>query len=95
MFAFIHKWHKKIGVTTAIFVIFLAVSGILLNHSQQLSLNSEYIQSEWLLDLYQINPEAEPFAYNINNIWIVQIGERLYFNEVEIMNDINQLKASL
>ena len=93
MFSLILKWHKKIGVCAALFVIFLAVSGLFLNHSQQLNLNKKFIQNEWLLDLYQINPVNEPVAFNINNDWSVQVGERLYFNEQEIAKDVSRLKG--
>jgi hypothetical protein len=93
MFSFIHKWHKKLGVCSAVFVIFLASSGILLNHSQQFHLNSNHVQIEWLLDLYQIKPTNDPIAYSVNNAWASQIGERLYFNEHEIATDIKELKG--
>lgn len=93
MFSFVLKWHKKIGITAAIFVILLAVTGIFLNHSQQLKLNSNFIQTEWLLDLYQINPGDDLIAFSIGDVWSVQIGERLYFNEQEIVNEILQLKG--
>lgn len=95
MFSIILKWHKTIGVCTAIFIIFLAMSGIVLNHSEQFNLNSRFIQTEWLLDLYQIKPASDPVAFNSENNWAVQIGERLYFNEQEIGKDIKQLKGMI
>jgi hypothetical protein len=91
MFPKILKWHVKLGVYSAVFVIFLAVSGILLNHSQQLNLNSNYIKTEWLLDLYQINPVSEPIGFMSSDIWAAQVGERIYFNEKEIANDVETL----
>ena len=45
-FLFIQKWHKKIGVYTALFVIFLAISGIALNHTEKLKLNTTYIKTD-------------------------------------------------
>jgi len=93
MFPLFQKWHKRIGVFAALFVIFLAVSGIALNHSEQFKLNSSYIQKEWLLDLYQIKPAKEPISFESADAWAVQIGERLYFNAQEIANDINELKG--
>jgi hypothetical protein len=93
MFGLIQKWHKRFGVATALFVIFLAASGIILNHSDQLNLNSKYIQSEWLLDLYQIKPTNDPIGFKTNDVWAVQIGERLYFKGNEIAKDITELKG--
>lgn len=93
MFSLIHKWHKKIGVTSAVFVIFLASSGIALNHSQQLNLNVNYIQTEWILDLYQIKPANDPVGFVYADSWAVQIGERVYFNGIEIAKDVSLLKG--
>jgi PepSY-associated transmembrane protein len=93
MFSIIQKWHKKFGVFSALFVIFLVVSGILLNHSEQFNLNNKYVQNEWLLDLYQIAPVQEPIGFNSDNLWVAQIGERIYFNGNEIAKDVEQLKG--
>ena len=90
-FLFIQKWHKKIGVYTALFVIFLAISGIALNHTEKLKLNTTYIKMDWLLDLYQISPASEPIGYLSSNNWVIQVGERVYFNNKEIINDVNIL----
>ena len=90
-FLFIHKWHKKIGIYIAIFVIFLAISGIALNHSEKFKLNTTFIKMEWLLDLYQIGPASEPIGYLSSNNWVIQVGKRIYFNNKEIINDANEL----
>ena len=79
-FLVIQKWHKKIGVYIAIFVIFLAISGIALNHTEKFKLNTTYVKLDWLLDLYQINPEFEPIGYFSFDNWAIQVGERIYFN---------------
>jgi PepSY-associated transmembrane protein len=91
MFPIVQKWHKKFGVYTALFVIFLTASGIVLNHSEQLNLNKNFIQAEWLLDLYQINPADEPLGYMSSNAWATKVGERVYFNEDEIAKDVADL----
>ncbi|HIF51844.1 MAG TPA: PepSY domain-containing protein [Thiotrichaceae bacterium] len=95
MFSLIQKWHKNFGIISALFVIFLAASGLMLNHSQQLKLNTNYIQTEWLLDLYQINPANEPISFQSDNTWASQVGERLYFNEVEVGKEIESIVGFL
>jgi len=91
MFSIIHKWHKKFGVFAALFVILLVFSGIALNHSQQLQLNNKYIQTQWLLDLYQVNPSSEPVSYEADGVRVTQLGERIYFDKREIAKDVQQL----
>ena len=90
-FLFIHKWHKKIGIYIAIFVIFLAISGIALNHSEEFKLNTTFVKMEWLLDLYRIGPVSEPTGYLSSNNWVIQTDKRIYFNSKEIINDANKL----
>ena len=85
------KWHKKIGVIVALFVIFMVVSGIVLNHSQQLNLNTRYIQLKSLLDLYQINPATAPIGFLAEDVWAIQVGERVYFNKREVANEVKKL----
>lgn len=93
MFPLLQKWHKRFGLFSALFVIFLATSGIALNHSDALNFNKNFIQTEWLLDLYEINPTNDPIGFMAANSWAVQIGERLYFNDREIAKDVSELKG--
>lgn len=90
---FIHEWHRRLGITAAFFVILLAVTGIVLNHTDSLNLNKIFIQSEILLDWYDIRPEKKPLGYPFESHWISQVGERVYFDGVEIANDIETLKG--
>jgi PepSY-associated transmembrane protein len=95
MFTLIQKWHKKFGVFIAAFVILLVISGIALNHSQEIELNTKYIKSELLLDLYQINPAKDPVGFQSYDVWVSQVGERVYFNDSEIANDVSKLVGTV
>jgi len=91
MFSIIHKWHKKFGAIAALFLILIVMSGIALNHSEQFQFNNNYIQTQWLLDLYQINPASEPVSYEADGFRVSQLGERIYFDKREIAKDVQQL----
>lgn len=90
-FLIIQKWHKKLGVYIALFVILLTVSGIVLNHSEELKLNTTYVKMDWLMGLYQINPKSEPVGYRSSNNWITQVDEHIYFNNKKIADNANKL----
>lgn len=47
-------WHKRFGLASAVFVIVLSLSGILLNHANSFGLDSLHTQSQLLLKLYNI-----------------------------------------
>ncbi len=91
MFGLIQKWHKNIGVIAALFVVFLVISGIALNHSHSCNLNKTFIKSNWLLDIYNIRPDGEAVGFALNGNRITQLGGRVYFNEFEISRDVEKL----
>ena len=48
------KWHRRIGFTAAIFLLNLAITGIMLNHYDDLELHKKYIESDWIIGMYGI-----------------------------------------
>ncbi len=90
-FLFIHKWHKRIGIITACFVLFLAVTGLLLNHTSEINLSGDYVTAEWLLDWYEIQPGQAAKSFALEDNYVTQLGERLYLNTREISKEIQTL----
>lgn len=87
----IHKWHRRIGIVAALFVIMLVVTGIMLNHTGSLALDKSYVKNNLLLDFYDINPAAAPFGFRVGDHWISQVGERVYFDRRELRDNVEQL----
>ncbi len=87
------KWHRRIGFTAAIFLINLAVTGILLNHSEGLSLHKQYIQSNWLIKLYGIKApkEAKCLILKKEKSSICQIGEKIYLNTSPLIESAEEV----
>jgi len=77
-------WHRWLGLSAAIFIVALAVTGLLINFSDDLRLDRRHVQSDWLLDWYGIRPPAMLVAYPVAGHWISQVGQRLYFDEREL-----------
>jgi hypothetical protein len=48
------RGHRWVGVSVVVFVLFLAISGVTLNHASDLGLDRRYVGWSWLLDLYGI-----------------------------------------
>lgn len=76
-------WHRNIGLVTALFVIFLVVTGWLLNHTEELQLDSRYLRIPKLLNLYNIK-SPEPVSFKAGDQWITQLGERFYLGSEEL-----------
>ncbi len=60
-------WHRRIGLTALALVIVLAITGIMLNHTDSLKLDETYVNNSWLLDWYGIEPEDDPVSYRVTN----------------------------
>jgi len=89
------QWHKRIGITAALFVIILALTGIALNHTDQFEFDQKFIDSSFLLDWYNISPPEKPVSYATENVRLSQLGERLYFNEQELQEQTDHLMGAI
>jgi len=52
------RWHRRIGLSIMVMVIFLAITGLLLNHSPGMGLSKQILRSQWLLDWYGFQTTA-------------------------------------
>ena len=68
-------WHRRLGLSTFVVLIFLAISGFALNHSPGLKLNQINLSSNWLLTWYGFEvPVAEGFQ--VGEKWFYQDGNK-------------------
>lgn len=87
----VHKWHRKIGITAAAFVILLALSGLMLNHTEQLDLDNQHITNKLLLNWYNIQPRNPIKSFIADQHWLSWIDGHLYLNQTEIADSITDL----
>lgn len=95
MWAFIHKWHRKLGVTVSLFVVLLVITGLMLNHTEQLNLQNIFVKNDVLLEWYHIQPRSKAKGVRVEQSWITQIDNRLYFNQKEIVGHIEHLSGAV
>ncbi len=88
---FIHKWHRRLGITSAVFVILLVITGLLLNHTDKLNLQNIFVKNEKLLAWYHIRPESHIKGFRAGKHWLTQIDSRLYFDRTELFRPIGRL----
>ena len=81
----LHRWHRYLGLTILLFVILLSITGILLNHTEDLQLAKRYVHSEWILKWYGIQTPtidvAFPLESETKQRWLSAIDEKLYLNQ--------------
>src|SRR3989304_93001 len=77
-------WHRYLGLTGMVFVLILAGTGLMLNHTELLDLDSAYVESELLLDWYDIKAPDNTVSYEANDLWVTQLGDQIYLNDHRI-----------
>ncbi len=65
-------------------VLLLSITGVFLNHTEKFRLDQSYVNNEIVLNWYNSRPPQQPSSFNLDQIWITRIGDRLYFNDVEL-----------
>ena len=78
-------------MSVVFFVLFLAISGILLNHSIDLGLDRRYVSWQWLLDGYGIEVPEPSASFAGDDKRVTLMGERLFFNGKEIEATVSSL----
>lgn len=91
----LYVWHRYIGLTAALFVIILAATGLLLNHTDRLALDNRYVQASWLLDWYGIDAPDTHVSYAVGQKRITQFGKHLYLDLHEIDGEYEHLIGAL
>lgn len=75
------RWHRRLGLTASIFLLNLAITGIMLNHYHVLELDKYYINSSWLLNLYGVNKPQDIFCIEQDDNSICEAGELTFIND--------------
>lgn len=60
---FLRRWHARIGFAAVAFFLFLAVTGVVLNHSAEFGLDTRYVHAAWLVRWYGLAPEPPHQAF--------------------------------
>jgi hypothetical protein len=78
------RWHRLLGVMAALFILTLAISGVLLNHTSELGLDRRHVTSRPLLAWYGIKaPDSVPF-YAVEGHYLSQWSDRLLLDDIDL-----------
>jgi hypothetical protein len=76
--------HRWLGKSIVAFIVFLAISGIVLNHGDALRLDSRYVSWPWILDAYGLDVPAPAASFAAGERRATLLGERLFLDEREV-----------
>ena len=71
-------WHRRLGLSVFLVLIFLAISGFALNHSPAFKLSKINLSNSWLLSWYGLEKPAIN-GFNLQGKWLYQDGNSLLF----------------
>jgi hypothetical protein len=80
----LYIWHRYLGLAAASFVIILAATGLALNHTEQLGLDSNYVKSGALLNWYGIQAPENITSYEVDTHTVSAVGEYIYWDTTRI-----------
>jgi len=91
----LYLWHRYMGLSAALLVMILALTGIFLNHTEKFKLDSQFIENPWLLDWYDIEPPQRIISYVAKNNTVSLVEDQLYLNKQFISGHYDSLAGAI
>ena len=79
----LYIWHRYAGLFAALFIIFISISGIALNHTDDLKLKKKLLSSSLLLDLYHVKKPTRVSQFNTAQHRIQQANDLLFIDHFQ------------
>ena len=87
--------HRYIGLSVAIIAIFLAITGIMLNHTNQIGIDKNFVHSPTILKWYGIQPPVKVTGFQIEQHWLSRWNDDIYFNDQRIAQSSSPLRGAI
>ena len=78
------RLHIYVGLGISLLLIHLSITGIFLNHTDDLELNKTYISSKWILNLYGLNVPSPSKVFTIQQDNFSQFDTEVFLNNKPI-----------
>ena len=89
----LYKSHRYIGLVSALVLLMLALTGIILNHTESLKLDSHFIQNKSVLNWYGISAPNPKRVFKTSSHYLSQIDNQLYLDQQHILNSTDLLQG--
>lgn len=80
----LRNWHQKVGLGSAAFVVWLAISGTLLSRSNELGFDTQRLQWPWLTSMYGLHAESPRMGFTAADNWVASTKEATLLNAQEL-----------
>ena len=93
-FSMVHhlrSWHRTVGGLAALFVLVLAITGVMLNHTLDFKLEQRHLNWPWLLEHYGVaNVEADRVYWLDDNV-ISQIDDQVFVDATPVAKSLKPI----
>lgn len=89
----IRRLHRNLGIAAAAFMLFMVISGMVINHSNGLGLDQRNIAQPLLLDWYGLGAPQDIRGFSAGDDWVVFAGSQLFLNDVRVTTASNGVGA--
>lgn len=89
----VRRLHRSIGAGTAVFIIFMVLSGLAINHSNGLGLDQHHMSQAGLLDWYGLEEPEQINSFALGSNWLSFAGSQLYLNDKPVSTITNGVGA--
>ena len=77
--AWLWRWHRRAGVVACVLLLMLALTGLALNHSEDLRLDERAVGWDWPYALYGPSATGAWKGFEVGDTWLLQGGEGRIF----------------
>lgn len=89
------RWHRRLGVLAALFVILLAFTGFALNHAAALQLDRLVIRSPQILRWYGIELPERIDGFALNGRWLSRVADGLFLDDRQVATCRSELVGAV
>ncbi|MBV1875915.1 MAG: PepSY domain-containing protein [Cycloclasticus sp.] len=79
----LYIWHRYSGLLAALFIIFITVTGIALNHTDDLGLKKQHVSANFLLDSYNIQAPTRVLQFKTSKRTVTQTDDLLFVDSAD------------
>ncbi len=93
--AFLRRWHRRLGIASALFVLVLALTGITLNHDVALHLDQRTLSGPLISALYGPKLQTSPRAVKAGGHQFIWLDGRLFFDGRDTGQHLADLRGAV
>jgi hypothetical protein len=91
----LRRLHRWFGLAALLFILLLSLTGIGLNHSDDLRLDSRHLNAPWLLAWYGFEVPEPEISFAAAEHRITLLGNRLYLDAEEAVRGVSELVGAV